>query len=121
MHHQHFGKATNVRVEGEHYIDLRLWATATYLLSLGVRRRRGSFHPLVAASVFAFFAFEAFLNEVGRQLYPAVWARERKSFVSGRYRGTLGKFKYLATKTSFAYCPDARPFQTVRARLRAWR
>ena len=107
------GKPTKVRTKGEHYIDLRLWHSATYLLELGVHRKTGSFHPLLAASVFSFFAFEAFLNEVGRQLDPTVWNRERDFFARGKYRGTLGKFKYLAEKTGFAYRADARPFQTV--------
>jgi hypothetical protein len=115
MHDQHMANRVTVRITGEHYTDIQLWHTATYLLDLGVRRRKGSFHPLLAASVFAFFAFEAFLNEMGRQLDPDVWKRERDVFGAGTYRGTLGKLKYLANKTGFVYRAGVRPYQTVRA------
>lgn len=107
-------KTPKARVTGEHYIDLQLWATAQYLLGIGVRAKKGKFHPLLAASVFAFFAFEAYLNEVGRQLDPKVWGREREFFAKGKYQGPLGKFKYLAAKTGYQYSSGTRPFQTVR-------
>ena len=71
------------RITGEHYSDLRLWQTATYFLDLGVHRKEGSFYPLLAASLFSFFAFEAYLNEVGRQLDRDVWKRERDCFCEG--------------------------------------
>ena len=113
-------RTPKVRVSGEHYVDLELWHTATYLLDIGANRTRGQFHPLLAASVFAFFAFEAYLNEVGRHLAPEVWARERDFFAKGKYQGTLGKFRYLADVTSYQYSSVTRPFQTVRllARVR---
>jgi hypothetical protein len=103
-----------VRVSGEHYVDLELWYTATYLLGIGANRSRGQFHPLLAASVFAFFAFEAYLNEVGRRLAPEVWDGERTFFAKGKYKGTLGKFRYLAELTKYPYSANRRPFQTVR-------
>jgi hypothetical protein len=115
MHEEHMAKAVKVRLAGEHYTDIHLWQTANYLLEIGVRRKNGGFHPLLASSVFALFAFEAFLNEVGRQLDSEVWSREREFFSTGTYRGTLGKLRYLAEKTDFAYRLDVRPFQTIRA------
>lgn len=108
-------KAAKVKVTGEAYVDLQLWFTARYLLGIGLRRRKGGAHPLLAAAVFAFFAFEAFLNEVGRQLDPDTWSREREVFGRGRYQGTLGKLRYLAEKTGFVYATDKPPFQTIRA------
>jgi hypothetical protein len=78
---------------------------------------RRDFHPFLAARVFAFFAFESYLNELGRQLDPDVWARERDFFAKGTYRGTLGKFKYLAEKSEHTYEVGQRPFQTVRQLL----
>ena len=108
-------KPAKVKVTGEAYVDLELWFTATYLLGIGLRRRKGKAHPLLAASVFAFFAFEAFLNELGRHLEPETWSRERESFGRGKYQGTLGKLKYLAEKTGYTYETDKPPFQTIRA------
>jgi hypothetical protein len=108
-------KTPKVRVTGEHHTDLALWFTANYLLGIGVRRKKGRFHPLLAASVFAFFAFEAFLNEVGRHLDPNAWRNERMFFSKGRFRGTLGKFRYLANKAGYTYSERAPPFETVRA------
>lgn len=102
-----------LRVAGEHATDIRLWHTSTYLLQIGTSLEKGYFHPLLAASVFAFFAFEAYLNEVGRQLFPEVWKRERQLFTKGTYRGTLGKFKYLARKSGYRYSEATRPFRTV--------
>jgi hypothetical protein len=107
-------KKTRARVTGERYIDLDLWFTATYLLGIARRRRKGQAHPFLAASVFAFFAFEAYLNEVGRRLCPDEWSREREFFAKGKYQGTVGKFRYLARKVNYSYAPDRRPFQTVR-------
>jgi hypothetical protein len=103
-----------VRVTGEKYVDIQLWGTANYLLRLGNERDKGFYHPYIAASLFAFFAFEAFLNEVGRNLEPKVWEKERDFFKSGKYQGTLGKFKLLAEKVSFAYDTTKRPFQTAK-------
>ena len=105
---------TKARVQAEHYIDIQLWHTANYLYDIGRRRRKGWFHPMVAASIFAFFAFEAYLNEVGRQLCPDVWQNERKFFARGKYKGTIGKFNYLAEHTGYGYASGVRPFQTVR-------
>ncbi len=103
------------RITGENYMDLQLWDAARYFLDLGVHQKKGSFYPLLSASLFSFFAFEAYLNEVGRRLHPCVWERERDYFAKGKYQGTLGKFKYLAESTGYSYRPDTRPFQTVRA------
>ncbi len=108
-------KVLKARIAGERYIDLQLWDAAKYFLDLGVHQKKGSFYPLLAASLFSFFAFEAYLNEVGRRLAPGVWKRERDYFAKGKYQGTLGKFKYLADSTGYRYRPDTRSFQTVRA------
>ena len=103
-----------LRVTGEHATDIRLWDTATYLLQIGTARKKGRFYPLLAASAFAFFAFEAYLNEVGRKLFPELWQRERRLFTRAPYRGTLGKFKYLAQRTGYRYSEVAAgPFATV--------
>lgn len=104
-----------LRVTGEHATDVLLWSTATYLLRIGTHRRKGYFHVFLAASLFAFFAFEAYLNEVGEPLAPEIWTSEREFFKKRKYRGTLGKFKYLAEKTGYKYSTAATsPFQSVR-------
>lgn len=108
-----------LRVEGEHFTYLRVWQTSKHLLAAGLEREQGSYYPLLAASVFAFFAFEGFVNELGRQIAPDVWTDERAFFARGEFRGTLGKFKYLAQLCDFHYNAGTRPFQTVRMLARA--
>jgi len=107
-------KRRMARVAREHATDIELWHTATYLLQIGTTLEKGYFYPFLAASAFAFFAFEAYLNELGRRLFPDLWKRERKEFTRGPYLGTLGKFRYLAHRTGYAYSPTVRPFQTIK-------
>jgi hypothetical protein len=77
-------RPAKVTVTREHYTHIQLWNTATYLFhGIGVRLDRGYFHPFLAASVFSFFAFESYLNELGRLLDPGVWTRERHFFATG--------------------------------------
>jgi hypothetical protein len=101
------------RAHGEHYTDVALWKTATHLLDRGTREPTGSHHLLLAASLFAFLAFEAFLNEMGQRLAPQVWAEERKRF-RGRRAGAVGKFKFLAKETGCACNWNRRPLKTVK-------
>lgn len=83
-------------------------------LADGTTEPRGSFYPLLAAGVFAYFAFEAFLNEALRQVKPDVWEKEAEVFSKGPHRRTLGKFDYLASLCGHSTDKSRRPFQTVR-------
>ncbi len=103
-----------VRLEGEHLTHTTLWATAQRFLSTGLAEPKGSFHPLLAAVVFGYFAFEAYLNTALRAVAPDTWKDERRFFASGAYRGTLGKFQYLAESAGHSFEKSRRPFQTVK-------
>jgi len=98
------------RASGAHYTDITLWDTAMYLLHMGNERERGSAHPFLAAAVFAFFAFEANLNEMGRRLDPEVWAQERRHF---KRKITIREFRHLAELTGYTCSWGERPLQTV--------
>jgi hypothetical protein len=101
------------RLTGVVYTHQTLWHTAKHFAKVG-EEPVGSFYPLLAAGVFAYFAFEALLNEILRQVDPDIWAKEREVFSKGQYRGTLGKFDYLADKFSVSVDRSRRPYQTVR-------
>ncbi len=103
-----------VRLEGEHLTHTTLWATAKRFLSIGLRAPKGSFYQLLATVVFGYFAFEAYLNTALRAVAPDVWKDERRFFTSGKYRGTLGKFHYLAELAGLRVEKSRRPFQTVK-------
>jgi hypothetical protein len=103
-----------VRLKGEHLIHRTLWQTAERFLEMGLSEPRGRFYPLLAAVVFAYFAFEAYLNTALRGVATDVWKEERTFFNSGAYRGTLGKFKYLAELAGVDVERSRRPYQTVR-------
>ena len=103
-----------VRLTGEHFTHEVLWGTAKRFLATGVEQPRGSFYPLLAALVFGYFAFEAYLNAALEDVAPDVWKDSRKFFAQGKYRGTLGKFEYLAELSKYAVDKLQRPFHTVR-------
>jgi hypothetical protein len=103
-----------VRVTGQHYTHRRLWRTAKHLHGLAVAKETRSYYPFLAATVFAFFAFEGFLNEVGRQIADDVWDKERELFSRGEFSGTMGKFLFLADRAELQVQKDRPPYQTVR-------
>lgn len=103
-----------VRLQGEHLTHTTLWATAERFLKIGLAEPKGSFYPLLASTVFAYFAFEAYLNTALRAVAPAVWKDEKKFFGTGKYRGTLGKCHYLAELVGLSIETSRRPFQTAR-------
>jgi hypothetical protein len=102
-----------VRLRGEHLTHTTLWSTAQRFLSTGLAEKKGGFYPLLAATVFAYFAFEAYLNTALRAVAPDIWKDERRFFACGNYRGTLGKLHYLAELAGLSVETSRRPFQTV--------
>lgn len=91
-----------------------MWQTAKRFLEAGLAEPKGSFYPLLAAVVFVYFSFEAYLNTALRAVARETWKDERRFFAGGKYRGTLGKFQYLAELASFQVEKSRRPYQTVR-------
>ena len=64
-------------------------------------------------SFFAYFAFEAFLNTALREVDPDTWKNERRVFSRGKYRGTMGTFRFLALKSGASFDVSSRPVQTL--------
>jgi hypothetical protein len=75
----------------------------------------GRAFPQLAASLFLYFAFEAFLNYLGNIVAPEVWNDERNFFTRGRggYRGTLGKLDFLMDELQVARDRRTRPYRTI--------
>jgi len=104
----------HLRTTGYHVLYPRLWNVAHDLKDRGDQNRVGSYHPYLAASVFAFFAFEGFVNEVGRLIASDAFRDERRLFGSNStHVGTIGKFVYLAELVGLPIDTSCRPFQTV--------
>jgi hypothetical protein len=103
-----------VHLTGEFLTHRSLWRTAQHFLAAGLGEPKGSFYPLLAAAVFGYFAFEAFLNAALREVARDVWLDEKSFFSKGEYRGTLGKYAYLAAISSHVVDKSCRPYQTVR-------
>ncbi len=67
---------------GEFLTHRTLWLTAQRFLAAGMGEPKGSFYPLLAATVFSYFAFEAFLNAARRQVVlDAAYAAHPERFV----------------------------------------
>jgi hypothetical protein len=108
-------KKGRARITGEHYTHRYLWHAAETLAEKGRADETGGV-LLMAAMVFTYFAFEAFLNSIGPIACPNEWGRERAFFAGeggDRYRGTLGKLHLLADRLSIELDHSRRPYQSV--------
>lgn len=93
-------KEGRARITGEHYTHRYLWHAARTLSEKGKADETGGV-LLMAATLFAFFALEAYLNYIGPIVCPDEWASEREFFGGEggeRYRGTLGKLHLLGDR-----------------------
>ena len=102
------------RITGEHYTHRYLWHAAQILASKGRADETGGV-LLMAATLFAYFAFEAYLNHVGPIVCPDEWRREREFFGGEggeEYRGTLGKLRLLGDRLGLTWDRSRRPYQT---------
>lgn len=59
----------------------------------------------LSAGLLAAAAFEAYLNYVGEEMLPHVWADERKFFSGLAYRGTNGKLRRIAEELGYSLPP----------------
>jgi hypothetical protein len=100
-------------ISGEHLTHRTLWHCAQVLFDKAQKEEEGSFCLNLAASLFIYLAFEAFLNYVGARAYCELWDDEKKFFSSGNHRGTLGKLNYIATDVNLALDKGRAPYQTV--------
>ena len=65
----------------------------------------------LSAGLLAAAAFEAYLNYLGEEMLPQVWAEERKFFSAEPYRGTGGKLKRIAEEVKWVLPAKSRkPF-----------
>lgn len=75
-----------------------IWLTAEKNLKLATSQplnKDANFFALGAIFLF-FAAFEGYLNWLGTRIAPEVWKDERQFFSRSPFKGTLGKYKYLA-------------------------
>jgi hypothetical protein len=108
-------RAARQLVVGEHLLHRHLWEAARFLNSMAAEDAPGRYFPRLAASLFLYFAFEAFLNYLGNIVVPEVWDDERTFFSRGPggYRGTLGKLDYLMDHLHIPRNRRTRPYRTI--------
>jgi hypothetical protein len=63
---------------GEIFNHQLLWHTVQSLLERGADDEEGSYHTNLAAVLFAYFAFEGFLNFLGEGVAKKQWQDERQ-------------------------------------------
>jgi hypothetical protein len=108
-------RGTRELVVGEHLIHRHLWEGARFLHAMATDDMPGRSYPRLAASLFLYFAFEAFLNYLGNIVAPEVWRDERNFFSRspGKYRGALGKLDYLLDQLHISRDRGKRPYRTI--------
>jgi hypothetical protein len=99
--------------EGVEYTHRVLWTIVEDQVRLVRERERDWFGPALVAKVFAFHAVEAYINYVGEQIAPAVWADERNFFRKEPYRGWEGKVRYVLELVKIPWTPQERPLSTL--------
>lgn len=82
------------------------WNTSRFLLENGKCDVRGSYYQFLGSLVFSAFAFEAFLNHIGENLFSSWPELERK--LSHR-----AKLALIAERLNFAVDYGRQPWQTV--------
>jgi hypothetical protein len=78
------------------YTHCVLWECSKRQIKIAEATPSGAQYFWIAAMLFGYMAFEAWLNYLGQQLAPQVWENERDFFRSNRdYKGTIGKLNYI--------------------------
>jgi hypothetical protein len=86
-------------LQGENFTHRNLWHTSVHLKDTGDAIAEGSAHQYKAASVFAVFAFEAYLNYLISKIDKDIANTEKEYFgPKGGYSGTKGKIKWILEK-----------------------
>lgn len=102
--------------DGESYVHKTLWTVMLRQMSSAEAQGVGSAYELLAGMVFAFHAFEAYLNYLGFKLAPEIWEKEREFFNEESYKGFYGKVRKV-----FELCGmeepsrGKRPYSTIRS------
>lgn len=80
----------------ETYNHRILWGAAEKNLQLCVSSNKDAKFFALSAMFLFFAAFEGYLNWLGTRIATEVWEDERTFFSRDPYRGTLGKYRFLA-------------------------
>ncbi len=102
------------RFEEVVYTHRRLWLAATQLAEHGDEKPLHNWYGYLASQLLSFFAIEGLLNYILQELRGDVWNREREFFAGPEYRGTLGKFDYLAEELGVDVDKSRRPYQSLK-------
>lgn len=93
---------TDLRVTTGTYVSFAhrlLWNSSQLHIRLASEQSADDSWMLhLSAGLLAAAAFEAYLNHLGEEMLPDIWADERRFFSSESYRGTSGKLKRIAEK-----------------------
>jgi hypothetical protein len=88
-----------------------LWDSMRRHLSIADERAPDSWMLHLSAALLGAAAFEAYLNYIGDEMLPHVWANERQVFSSDAYKGTRGKLKRIAEELGYRPPPATqKPF-----------
>ena len=100
--------------EGENFTHRLLWCVVARQIENAKAQPNGSLYDDMAAMVFAFHAFEAYLNFLGIRLAPDLWNDERNFFRKEPYRGFEGKVRKISELCQLVE-PErqARPYSTI--------
>jgi hypothetical protein len=85
----------------ESYAHKLLWESACRHLTLAESNLQDSWFLHLSAGLLAAAAFEAYLNYIGEEILPDVWAEERSFFAQSNYKGTFGKLKRIAEEVDW--------------------
>jgi len=100
---------------GEIFTHRLLWHSAQSFHNAALEREEGADHQLLAAMLFIYLAFEAYLNDVGSRLCPDEWKKEREFFAQGPHRGTRGKLDHLLQRCNLkVFDSQVRPYSTIK-------
>lgn len=88
-----------------------LWDAVERHLSLAESHGEDAWILHMSAGLFATAAFEAYLNYLGEEMLPHIWAHERQFFSGSDYKGVRGKFKRISEELGYSLPTTShRPF-----------
>ena len=79
-----------------------LWDSSQRHLTIAQERPDDSWMLHLSAGLLAAAAYEAYLNYLGLEILPDVWADERIAFSTEPYRGIEGKLKRIAEEIEWS-------------------
>jgi hypothetical protein len=83
------------KYDGAVYTHRVLMRTSDVFLEKAQETPLGSYYNSLAATLFAWMAFEAYLNTVFQHLDPIIFSDERNFFRGRKYGGPFGKLRWI--------------------------